>query len=156
MSIFTTFCTEPVGGGFSLTLLCGPAFIPARSHRKWRYFHFFRFFSLLDPIRHHFSPHKNAVFGDFWQKWPFSNGGPIVTFPVDPDELLVSSENSSPRSVQKRQNRDKMGGTTNFCRHGQNVIFWSLGGHFLGKNIVQKLFSSFLAARARRAALKSL
>ncbi len=82
--------------------------------------------------------------------------GSIFRIPVDPDELPASSKIGSPRSVQKRQNRDKMGDTTIFCSHGQDAIFWSMGGHFLGKNIFQKLFPSFLTRKTRRAASKSV
>ena len=43
----------------------------------------------------------------FLAKMYLFSRGPFFMFPVDPDELPVSSENNSPRSVQKWQNWTK-------------------------------------------------
>ena len=113
------------------------------------------FLVILVPAMAIFRCHNYFFLKKMAKKY-FYYGSTIFWFPVDPGELPVSSEFSSLRCVQKRQNRAKKGGTTKFCRHTQNTIFGAMGGHFLGENIFQKLFSSFLTRKTRRAASKSV
>ncbi len=115
---------------------------------------FFDFLVILVLREHFFCTTKSGIFRFFGQKGTFLMGGPFLGFRSTP---------SSYRLVPKLARRDrfkndkigpKQGLPRNFLTPLRFSIFWSGMGHFFGENIFFLFFSS--AARARRAALKSL
>ena len=119
------FIPKPPEGSPSVNYPCKNAFVIARSHAKWCFFKILSIFLAILNFIGSNATLKIVIFCCFWSKEYLFYQGSIFSFPVDPDELPVSSEISSPRSVQKRQNRVQKGVQSDFLVHHD---FWQFLG----------------------------